>query len=656
VAHFESAPKWPILKCPSTKNDFFNIERSLEAISVDFIGPSQIRSGRSAQYTVVVRNKGNNDINGLIGIFSSWYNTEAPNSNSLAKHSALGSEPIYSFAKEIGTITANSSFSMPGTVSPSINGCAFHSIQIRQQEPRIEPGDPEYCSNLMKVKQYLEKQIQLTKIQISDVNSQIAEIEEKLKDPNLTDEERRTLEIELRDLKSERKRLYEVLAQLELNLKQINELIAKNCTGAQKRLINTLNKSVAVFDSSSFFSDELLAVFSSDYCVTTPIDPNFKSGPSGFSDKGFMRNDKPFQYTISFENLSTATAPVQDMQIIDTLDKNFDLSSFRWNVLSLGNHTFNLSNPHNGDTLIVVTPYLESNVRVIYSLDTNSRIASVILRGQMTKNDSLVPFLPPNTDSISPKGEGSLSFSIVPKKDAKNGISITNKATIDFEIGYPPSPISTQIVTNCIDNQAPTSKVDSLLVSPIDTTIILFISGSDGVSGSGLNSFSVYVSDNDSPFVHLLTTTTNKPYFKAKNGHTYKFFSVSSDNVGNFEKAHDTSDIIFTLSLSAKDFLLSRLPKIYMLSQNYPNPFRSLTRFQFVIPQSLNGKQHICIEIFNSQGKLIRTLANGKYDVGYHVITFDGKSNNKTFLSTGHYFCRMKANNFTKTIVLMLIR
>ena len=59
-------------------------------------------------------------------------------------------------------------------------------------------------------------------------------------------------------------------------------------------------------------------------------------------------------------------------------------------------------------------------------------------------------------------------------------------------------------------------------------------SGQDDPGGSGIASYDVYVSDNGGPFVPFLTDTTQtSASFAGVNGHTYGFWSVATDNVGN---------------------------------------------------------------------------------------------------------------------------
>jgi hypothetical protein len=75
-------------------------------------------------------------------------------------------------------------------------------------------------------------------------------------------------------------------------------------------------------------------------------------------------------------------------------------------------------------------------------------------------------------------------------------------------------------------------------------------SGSDGANGSGIASYTVYVSDNGSTFTppQTSTTATSAP-FTGKNGHTYAFYCVASDKAGNRQPAASTAQATTTIKL-----------------------------------------------------------------------------------------------------------
>lgn len=96
----------------------------------------------------------------------------------------------------------------------------------------------------------------------------------------------------------------------------------------------------------------------------------------------------------------------------------------------------------------------------------------------------------------------------------------------------------------------------------------------------------------------------------------------------------------------------NRLPMGFKLLQNYPNPFNPSTNILFDIPKS----SHVKITIYNILGQIVKTIIDENRYAGSYNIKWDGKDNTGDIVSTGVYFCHMKAGDFSKTIKIMLIR
>jgi hypothetical protein len=84
----------------------------------------------------------------------------------------------------------------------------------------------------------------------------------------------------------------------------------------------------------------------------------------------------------------------------------------------------------------------------------------------------------------------------------------------------------------------------------------------------------------------------------------------------------------------------------------YPNPFNPQTKIIYQVPE--NSK--VVIEIYDIQGRLIKSLLDARIETGQHEILWDGRDNSGKTVSTGQYYCRMKANAFSKVITLQYIR
>ncbi len=81
-------------------------------------------------------------------------------------------------------------------------------------------------------------------------------------------------------------------------------------------------------------------------------------------------------------------------------------------------------------------------------------------------------------------------------------------------------------------------------------------------------------------------------------------------------------------------------PKDFTLAQNFPNPFNPATSIVFQLPQ----QAEVSLVIYNTLGERVRTLTSQSYAAGTHQLTWDGKNNNGSEVSSGIYFYRLHAN------------
>ena len=97
------------------------------------------------------------------------------------------------------------------------------------------------------------------------------------------------------------------------------------------------------------------------------------------------------------------------------------------------------------------------------------------------------------------------------------------------------------------------------------------------------------------------------------------------------------------------------LPAEFSLSQNYPNPFNPTTTIKYTIPGNviLSGAKNlfVSLKVYDALANEIATLVNEEKSSGNFEIEFDGNN-----LSSGVYFYRMRAGNFTVTKKFMLLK
>jgi len=95
------------------------------------------------------------------------------------------------------------------------------------------------------------------------------------------------------------------------------------------------------------------------------------------------------------------------------------------------------------------------------------------------------------------------------------------------------------------------------------------------------------------------------------------------------------------------------IPERFALHPNVPNPFNPSTTIRYDVPA---GGGHFTIEIFDVNGRLVRTLLSDEQTEGTKMITWRGDDGAGNDVSSGVYLCRMKAPGFEQTRKMLLLR
>lgn len=358
-------------------------------------------------------------------------------------------------------------------------------------------------------------------------------------------------------------------------------------------------------------------------CPVFSWDPNDKVGPLGSGLARFVEPRLPLPYTVFFENKSDATAPAQQVVITDPLDPGLDIATFAFGSMHFGDHT--VSVPANSKDFATVEDLRPDNnliVTVQAHLDVGARtatwqFASLDPDTGLPPSNPLAGFLPPN--KVPPQGEGSVSFLIQPLSALATGKSISNQAQIVFDDN---PNIPTPIWMNTIDASAPASRVASL---PPQSSTNFSVRWSGDDVGAGIQDFSVFVSDNSGPFTPWLSNVTStEATFTGENGHSYGFFSLGRDLVGNIEPlkssaeatttvAQGTIDVSTQVSVTTTGFLYSRVT----------GTFNGTIRLKNISTQPINGPLQLVLSQLASGVSLLKP--SGTYR-GSPYITVPGAS------------------------------
>lgn len=92
---------------------------------------------------------------------------------------------------------------------------------------------------------------------------------------------------------------------------------------------------------------------------------------------------------------------------------------------------------------------------------------------------------------------------------------------------------------------------------------------------------------------------------------------------------------------------INEIPKEFSLSQNYPNPLNPSTTINYSLPKSEN----ISLIVYDMLGREVQIIDSGFKGAGYYSIIFDASK-----LSSGIYFYRIKAGNYTETKKMLILK
>ena len=94
------------------------------------------------------------------------------------------------------------------------------------------------------------------------------------------------------------------------------------------------------------------------------------------------------------------------------------------------------------------------------------------------------------------------------------------------------------------------------------------------------------------------------------------------------------------------------VPSEFALMGNYPNPFSGST----TIGYELSSSSEVTIKVYDMLGREVATLVNEQKAAGQYEVTWDGRGNSGSSVSSGVYFYRIKAGDFTASNKMVVVR
>lgn len=128
-----------------------------------------------------------------------------------------------------------------------------------------------------------------------------------------------------------------------------------------------------------------------------------------------------------------------------------------------------------------------------------------------------------------------------------------------------------------------------------------------------------------------------------------QYVIIAADDPGD-----ETGAYFLVLLRSATDVTEndSVVPSEFSVEQNHPNPFNPQTAIGFSLPRSAT----VTIDIYNLLGETVRTLVSQTMPPGKHTVVWDGRDDTGGEVSSGVYFYRLRADNFSATKKMLLVR
>jgi len=309
-----------------------------------------------------------------------------------------------------------------------------------------------------------------------------------------------------------------------------------------------------------------------DTDILTSYTPEDKFGPAGYdapatpqgAEVRYIQAGKTMDYRIEFWNKEDAAVPTQDAIIVDVLDPNvFDLGTLEFTRIGFLGWDVALTGGQTIDMRIDCRP--EMNIAVEVKAGLGMEVPGFAHNADITENtlvwwfhcidpltgdypeDPMAGFLPPFNPETGFE-IGWVEFTVDPVGGLATGTELANLAYVEFDfvgdLYDHPAPKADPDVEpaepapwiNTIDADAPGSSVATLPSTQYYNLFMVNWSGTD--AGSGVAAYDVYAREDSGPWkLWLNDTSETVGWYTGRSGHSYAFYSVASDHVGNVEDA-----------------------------------------------------------------------------------------------------------------------
>lgn len=217
--------------------------------------------------------------------------------------------------------------------------------------------------------------------------------------------------------------------------------------------------------------------------------------------------------------------------------------------------------------------------------------------------------------------------------------------------------------------RVPAGKIEPRLVANIDLAPTIYELAGVPVPG-GVDGRSLFQLLQPQPAWRtdlLIEGWPSTQYFSAVHTERYVYVETKSDRSELYDLVKDPAQlqnsiddptyqpVVKDLKLRLQNFLTSvddgtpvePLPTSFSLAQNHPNPFYRATTIRF----TLNRPEHVTLQVYDLNGRLVATLANQAMNPGDHAVQFDAPA-----LPNGMYLYRLQAGALMQQKKLVVLR
>ncbi|NQT62345.1 MAG: T9SS type A sorting domain-containing protein [Candidatus Marinimicrobia bacterium] len=94
------------------------------------------------------------------------------------------------------------------------------------------------------------------------------------------------------------------------------------------------------------------------------------------------------------------------------------------------------------------------------------------------------------------------------------------------------------------------------------------------------------------------------------------------------------------------------IPQYFDLQQNYPNPFNPVTTINYKLPE----QSDVMLVVYDIQGREVKNIVNESQPAGTYKVQWRGSDASGLQVSSGMYFARLQAGEFSRVIKMVYLR